>query len=475
MTIQGQSQTGTIIDAQNAGRIFTTNSSVTVNLKNLTLKNGNSGVNGGAINNTYGNTLIVTSCTFINNTATGDGGAIHNDGTLTVTGCKFTGNSAKRGGAIFTDGISTVTGSTFTGNTANKGGAFFNYGGDATSRIFKFNRIVGNNLEGSDIYNDMGTIDATLNWWGSNNSPAERIDINTGNPGTTVLYDPWIVLSITANPSLIAKNGHSTITVDLQHDNNGTVHNPSEGVIPYTGPANFATTIGTISNTNFNSNGIATSTLNGGSSISGTANVYASLDGQPVLASVVVDVKAPTVTANPEEGVYNTSKSVSLKMNEAGTIFYTLNGSTPTTSSSKYTTPLLISSSMTLKFFARDLAGNKSKIYTKTYTIDKTAPKVVSTVPANLKTGVSRTSTIAVKFSENFNASTYWSSIKVKNLTTGKFITINKTISSNMLYINTATKAANTWYQIIIPAKAIKDSAGNNLLATYTFKFKTGN
>jgi len=31
-----------------------------------------------------------------------------------------------------------------------------------------------------------------------------------------------------------------------------------------------------------------------------------------------------------------------------------------------------------------------------------------------------------------------------------------------------------TWYQVTIPVAAIKDIAGNNLLVTYTFKFKTG-
>ena len=184
-----------------------------------------------------------------------------------------------------------------------------------------------------------------------------------------------------------------------------------------------------------------------------------------------IDKKAPTASATPTGGYYNVFKTITLKMSEAGTIYYTLNGTTPSTKSSKYTKPLIISTSKTLKYFALDLAGNKSPVYTQKYII---APKIVSTKPSNLKTGVSRTSMIAIKFTENIKASTYYNSIKLKNLSTGKYVTIAKTISGSYLTIKTATKNANTWYQVTIPAKAIKDYAGNNLLATYTFKFKTG-
>jgi hypothetical protein len=53
-------------------------------------------------------------------------------------------------------------------------------------------------------------------------------------------------------------------------------------------------------------------------------------------------------------------------------------------------------------------------------------------------------------------------------------VTITKTISGTYLNIKTITKrTANTWYQIIIPKSAIKDLAGNNLAATYAFKFET--
>ena len=144
-----------------------------------------------------------------------------------------------------------------------------------------------------------------------------------------------------------------------------------------------------------------------------------------------------------------------------------INHSTPLTTG-KYTLTLHTGSII-------DLTGNPLALKVSSFTVDNTPPKVSSTTPTNLKTGVSRTNTIAIKFSENIKASNYYNNIKVKNLTTGKYVTITKSITGNTLYIKmTLTRIPYNWYQVTIPTKTIKDYAGNNLLATYTFKFKTG-
>lgn len=189
----------------------------------------------------------------------------------------------------------------------------------------------------------------------------------------------------------------------------------------------------------------------------------------------VKDVTSPIASASLAGGYYNITRTVILKMSEPGTIYYTLNGTTPTTGSAKYSNALVISSSKILKFFARDMVGNRSPIYTVRYIIDRIPPKIYSTNPTNLKTGIARTTTLTIKFGETIKTSTYWSSIKVKNLLTGKYITImNKYIIGNTVYIKTSTRSASTWYQIIIPAKSVRDYAGNNLAITYAIKFKTG-
>ena len=187
-----------------------------------------------------------------------------------------------------------------------------------------------------------------------------------------------------------------------------------------------------------------------------------------------IDKTAPTARASPIGGLYNVTKSITLTMSEPGTIYYTTNGATPTTASKIYTGPISITSTTTLKFLAVDKAGNKSPVYTQIYTIDKTAPKVTSTIPANGATRVSRTATISIRFSESIKASTNWSKIYMKNLTTGRLVTITASISGNTLYIRMRlNRLPNNNYQIYIPAGSVKDNANNNLAASYTFRFRS--
>jgi hypothetical protein len=96
--------------------------------------------------------------------------------------------------------------------------------------------------------------------------------------------------------------------------------------------------------------------------------------------SYVIDSVAPVVTPSVLSGAYNVPQSVTLSTNEAATIYYTLNGLTPTTSSTVYTTPILVSSTTTLKYFAKDAAGNISAEQTQTYIIDTIAPVITPSV-----------------------------------------------------------------------------------------------
>ena len=329
MTIRGQSEAGTIIDAQKLNRIFTIQTSYTVNMFNLTLRNGNvtnlggsienngnlklthctitnnyGGVSGGAIINNNMASLTVTDCTFNKNSVNfdeGNGGAIINHNLLTVTGSSFSQNSASCGGAIFTSdngnsilnnciftdnvaqssggavfnvvgtttinncafngntalvevggailnfGKLNIVNSIFNGNTADSGGAIFTDGFDddtliVTGSIFtnnvakinpggygyggaiftsigtlNFNAFFNNTAySGNALYASDFPVNAVKNWWGSNDSPA-------GDICGPVNYSQWIVMQLSALPTIISPGETSTVTANFNRVNGGGI------------------------------------------------------------------------------------------------------------------------------------------------------------------------------------------------------------------------------------------------------------
>ncbi|MBM2838419.1 MAG: hypothetical protein HW415_1044 [Deltaproteobacteria bacterium] len=85
-----------------------------------------------------------------------------------------------------------------------------------------------------------------------------------------------------------------------------------------------------------------------------------------------LDTTPPTTVASPTGGKYTGTQTVALTANEPATIYYTTNGTDPTTSSTVYTAPISIAATTTLKFYAVDTAGNSEAIIaikTEVYTI----------------------------------------------------------------------------------------------------------
>jgi uncharacterized repeat protein (TIGR01451 family) len=202
-------------------------------ITNCIFTNNTAGFSGTVYNIADNGTVICTvnNCTFTNNTATGNGGAIANycrySGSInaTVTNSTFNRNHASAGGVIaiwLYDGVVnfTATSSTFTNNTAQIGGVVYcpRWNGGSINSTFHFNRFVGNTANaGSAIYREYGSVNATLNWWGTNLDPTTVTNLIVG----TVDANPWVILTVNATPTTINNGETSAITADLNHINGG--------------------------------------------------------------------------------------------------------------------------------------------------------------------------------------------------------------------------------------------------------------
>jgi hypothetical protein len=93
-------------------------------------------------------------------------------------------------------------------------------------------------------------------------------------------------------------------------------------------------------------------------------------------------------------GIYTSAQSVAISDNNAGvTIYYTTNGTTPTTSSSVYSGPITVSKSQTLEAIAVETNHVNSPVATAVYTISGAAA-AVSVKPAGIS---SPTTAVVVK------------------------------------------------------------------------------
>ncbi len=86
-------------------------------------------------------------------------------------------------------------------------------------------------------------------------------------------------------------------------------------------------------------------------------------------SSSTADTTAPTTTVSPAGGTYSSSQTVTLTASETATIYYTTDGTTPTTASTVYSSAISITAGATLKCFAVDSAGNSGSVQTDTYVI----------------------------------------------------------------------------------------------------------
>jgi parallel beta-helix repeat protein len=124
LSITGPGASQLTISGDKLSRVFELSSKTKpqASLSGMTISNGDGqfGGIGGAINNN--GTLTISNCTLSGNIGGGPGGAINNYGTLTISNSVLSDNSAREGGAISNLGPLTVNGCTLYGNSAVNGG-----------------------------------------------------------------------------------------------------------------------------------------------------------------------------------------------------------------------------------------------------------------------------------------------------------------------------------------------------------------
>ncbi len=99
--------------------------------------------------------------------------------------------------------------------------------------------------------------------------------------------------------------------------------------------------------------------------------------------SFTVDTESPTGLAASKAGNSYCFTPITVVLTASdGTIYYTLDGSGPTTGSMVYTGPINIILDTVLKFMAVDICGNESDIVTEFYSIDTTPPTNLVASPA---------------------------------------------------------------------------------------------
>jgi hypothetical protein len=161
-------------------RVFAVSAGATLTIENTTISDGEQRC--GAVDNS--GSLSVNACAFLDNHAPfGEGGAVCNRGTMTVTDSSFERNSAVVGGAILNTGTLSIVRSTFSRNRTNGtgeevGGAIFNEDGNVAIANSTF---VRNSALGAGIYNtNEGTARVTNTTFWNNRGWALFNDSDSG-------------------------------------------------------------------------------------------------------------------------------------------------------------------------------------------------------------------------------------------------------------------------------------------------------
>ncbi len=175
----------------------------------------------------------------------------------------------------------------------------------------------------------------------------------------------------------------------------------------------------------------------------------------------------PTPAFTPAAGSYTTSQSVTIGDATAGTtIYYTTNGTTPTTSSTKYTGAITVSATETLEAMAVETGYTNSAVATAAYTITPVLP-----APTFSPAAGTYTTSQSVTISDSTSGTTIYYTTNGTTPTTSSTkytgaITVSATetleaIAVETGYTNSATATAAYTIAPALPAPTFSPAAGS--------------
>ena len=197
----GPSSEGHVIYVHNDATLILNNSTGTSSIE------GGKALNGGALFIEPGSTVTATGVTFQNNTAAEHAGAIWNAGSLSLTNCTISSNTAGDVGGIYNavvDGVhcgtASLTNCTLTGNSSNSSAGALGNAEGATTMALDNCTITGNTAgtNGGGIWNG-GTLAIT----GGN------ITSNTATDNGGGIYHLNGTLNMNGNPVILRNTGNN--------------------------------------------------------------------------------------------------------------------------------------------------------------------------------------------------------------------------------------------------------------------------
>lgn len=157
--------------------------------------------------------------------------------------------------------------------------------------VLRCNRFFGN-VFAVENNGAVANADAEDNWFGCNGGPG-TVGCDPNMTDVTVDADPWLVLSVAADPtSVSATVGMSTVTADLNNNSNGAPANCTTPV-PDGVAVLFAGTLGAVNLANETlAGGSAQTTFTAGAT-TGAGRVDATIDGQTTGADITITAPTP--------------------------------------------------------------------------------------------------------------------------------------------------------------------------------------